>query len=164
MVGSPTSQKMSGGMMGLPTSMMEVGKGIVSNNDRFGDRLPMISEPSRKITLPAKSLMMISDEKSSDSSETSLDTQMSSGASMNTAVAVRYNDNMMSPVQRITLPPEPPVRSKKPNMTVLPEIVRNSAPQMQASASGSSVPSFSPSQSNDTRQLNFAVYGIEGMN
>ncbi len=164
MVGSPTSQKMSGGMMGLPTSMMEVGKGIVSNNDRFGDRLPMISEPSRKITLPAKSLMMISDEKSSDSSETSLDTQMSSGVSMNTAVAVRYNDNMMSPVQRITLPPEPPVRSKKPNMTVLPEIVRNSAPQMQASASGSSVPSFSPSQSNDTRQLNFAVYGIEGMN
>lgn len=164
MVGSPTSQKMSGGMMGLPTSMMEVGKGIVSNNDRFGDRLPMISEPSRKITLPAKSLMMISDEKSSDSSETSLDTQMSSGVSMNTAVAVRYNDNMMSPVQRVTLPPEPPVRSKKPNMTVLPEIVRNSAPQMQASASGSSVPSFSPSQSNDTRQLNFAVYGIEGMN
>ena len=155
MIGSPTSQKMSGGLVGSST------------NNRFGDRLPMSPEPSRKIALPAKALMMISDKKSSDSSETSLDTQMSSGVSMNTTTApaaVRYNDNMMSPVQRITLPPEPPVRSKKPNMTVLPEIVRNSAPQMQASSSNSSVPSFSPSQSNDTRQLNFAVYGIEGMN
>ena len=140
----------SGGLMGSPT------------NNRFGDKLPMSPEPSRKMTLPLKSLMMISDEKSSESS---LDTQMSSGVSMNTTAAtVRYTDNMMSPTQRITLPPEPPVRSKKPNMTVLPEIVRNSAPQMQASASSSSVPSFSPSQSNDTRQLNFAVYGIEGMN
>ena len=139
-----------GGLMGSPT------------NNRFGDKLPMSPEPSRKMTLPLKSLMMISDEKSSD---TSLDTQMSSGVSMNTTAAtVRYTDNMMSPTQRITLPPEPPVRSKKPNMTVLPEIVRNSAPQMQASSSNSSVPSFSPSQSNDTRQLNFAVYGIEGMN
>ena len=139
-----------GGLMGSPT------------NNRFGDKLPMSPEPSRKMTLPLKSLMMISDEKSSESS---LDTQMSSGVSMNTTAAtVRYTDNMMSPTQRITLPPEPPVRSKKPNMTVLPEIVRNSAPQMQASASSSSVPSFSPSQSNDTRQLNFAVYGIEGMN
>lgn len=165
LMGSSTSQQTSGGLMGLPTSIMEVGKGIVSDNDRFGDRLPMRPEPSRKMTLPAKALMMISDEKSSDSSESSLDTQMSSGVSMNTTAAtVRYTDNMMSPVQRITLPPEPPVRSKKPNMTVLPEIVRNSAPQMQASASNSSVPSFSPSQSNDTRQLNFAVYGIEGMN
>ena len=166
MVGSPTSQKMSGGLMGLPTSIMGVSKGDVSDNVRFDDRLPMSPEPSRKISLPAKALMMISDKKSSDSSETSLDTQMSSGVSMNTTApaAVRYNDNMMSPVQRITLPPEPPVRSKKPNMTVLPEIVRNSAPQMQASSSNSSVPSFSPSQSNDTRQLNFAVYGIEGMN
>ena len=110
-----------------------VGGAIEIYKDRFGDKLPMSPEPSRKMTLPAKDL-------------------------------VRYNDNMMSPTQRITLPPEPPVRSKKPNMTVLPEIVRNSAPQMQASASSSSVPSFSPSQSNDTRQLNFAVYGIEGMN
>ena len=167
MVGSPTSQQMSGGLMGLPTSIMGVSKGDVSDNVRFDDRLPMSPEPSRKIALPAKALMMISDKKSSDSSETSLDTQMSSGVSMNTTTApaaVRYNDNMMSPTQRITLPPEPPVRSKKPNMTVLPEIVRNSAPQMQASSSNSSVPSFSPSQSNDTRQLNFAVYGIEGMN
>jgi hypothetical protein len=139
-----------------------VGGAIEVYNDRFGDKLPMSPEPSRKMTLPLKSLMMISDEKSSESS---LDTQMSSGVSMNTTAAtVRYTDNMMSPTQRITLPPEPPVRSKKPNMTVLPEIVRNSAPQMQASASSSSVPSFSPSQSNDTRQLNFAVYGIEGMN
>ena len=149
--------------MGLPTSVMGVG-GLAGSqtNDRFGDKSPMSPEPSRKMTLPLKSLMMISDEKSSESS---LDTQMSSGVSMNTTAAtVRYTDNMMSPTQRITLPPEPPVRSKKPNMTVLPEIVRNSAPQMQASASSSSVPSFSPSQSNDTRQLNFAVYGIEGMN
>ena len=49
-------------------------------------------------------------------------------------------------------------------MTVLPEIVRNSGAEMQGSPSNSSVPSFSPSQSNDIRQLNFAVYGIEGMN
>ena len=163
MTGSPTLKQTSGGLMGLPTSIMGVG-GLAGSqtNDRFGDKLPMSPEPSRKMTLPLKSLMMISDEKSS---ETSLDTQMSSGVSMNTTAAtVRYTDNMMSPTQRITLPPEPPVRSKKPNMTVLPEIVRNSAPQMQASASSSSVPSFSPSQSNDTRQLNFAVYGIEGMN
>ena len=161
--GSPTLKQTSGGLMGLPTSVMGVG-GLTGSqtNDRFGDKLPMSPEPSRKMTLPLKSLMMISDEKSSESS---LDTQMSSGVSMNTTAAtVRYTDNMMSPTQRITLPPEPPVRSKKPNMTVLPEIVRNSAPQMQASASSSSVPSFSPSQSNDTRQLNFAVYGIEGMN
>ena len=161
--GSPTLKQTSGGLMGLPTSVMGVG-GLTGSqtNDRFGDKLPMSPEPSRKMTLPLKSLMMISDEKSSESS---LDTQMSSGVSMNTTAAtVRYTDNMMSPTQRITLPPEPPVRSKKPNMTVLPEIVRNSAPQMQASSSSSSVPSFSPSQSNDTRQLNFAVYGIEGMN
>jgi len=162
MVGSPTSQKMSGGMVGSPTSQKMSG-GLMgsSTNNRFGDELPMSPEPSRKMTLPLKSLMMISDEKSS---ETSLDTQVSPAVSMKTIGAVRYNDNMMSPTQRITLPPEPPVRSKKPNMTVLPEIVRNSGPQMQASSSNSSVPSFSPSQSNDTRQLNFAVYGIEGMN
>ena len=98
------------------------------------------------------------------SSETSSDTQMSAGVSMKSTSAVRYNDNMMSSTQRITLPPEPPVRSKKPNMTVLPEIVRNSGAEMQGSPSNSSVPSFSPSQSNDIRQLNFAVYGIEGMN
>ena len=47
---------------------------------------------SEKITLPLKSLMMISDEKSS---ETSSDTQMSAGVSMKSTSAVRYNDNMM---------------------------------------------------------------------
>ena len=141
---------MVGGLMGSST-----------NNNRFGNMLPMNPEPIRKITLPLKSLMMISDEKSS---ETSSDTQMSAGVSMKSTSAVRYNDNMMASTQRITLPPEPPVRSKKPNMTVLPEIVRNSGAEMQGSPSNSSVPSFSPSQSNDIRQLNFAVYGIEGMN
>ena len=41
-----------------------VGASIEIYNDRFGDKLPMSPEPSRKMTLPLKSLMMISDEKS----------------------------------------------------------------------------------------------------
>ena len=42
---------MVGGLMGSST-----------NNNRFGNMLPMNPEPIRKITLPLKSLMMISDE------------------------------------------------------------------------------------------------------
>ena len=72
---------MVGGLMGSST-----------NNNRFGNMLPMNPEPIRRITLPLKSLMMISDEKSS---ETSSDTQMSAGVSMKSTSAVRYNDNMM---------------------------------------------------------------------
>ena len=66
--------------------------------------------------------------------------------------------------QQMKAPPGPPERSMRPNVTMLPEIVRGAENQMMAPASNMSIPSFSASQSNSSRHLNFAVYGIEGMN
>jgi len=66
--------------------------------------------------------------------------------------------------QQMKAPPGPPVRSMRPNVTMLPEIVRGAESQMMEPASNMSIPSFSASQSNSSRDLNFAVYGIEGMN
>jgi len=173
MIGSPTSQKMSGGSFGFSAGAPGLSGG--------GGGLDALTEQAKVRTFRSSIFdptgikarraffndpnAYLSDEDFQNRGKFNNDFDPNPSRKINSPTnSVRYTDNMMSPTQRITLPPEPPVRSKKPNMTVLPEIVRNSAPQMQASASGSSVPSFSPSQSNDTRQLNFAVYGIEGMN
>ena len=66
--------------------------------------------------------------------------------------------------QQMKTPPGPPERSMAPNVTMLPEIVRGAESGMMQVASNMSIPSFSASQANSSRDLNFAVYGIEGMN
>lgn len=163
MSGSSTSRsKMSGGLMGSSTSMSKMVGGLMgssTSNDRFGDILPMDPEPTRKITLPSAVF-----SKTAMSSSAPAENAMTSSMPMATSGVVSYNNNMLSPTQRITLPPSPPVRSRKPNLTVLPEIVRNSGAEAEMTPASSTVDSFSPSQSNSVRMLNFAVYGIEGMN
>ena len=76
---------------------------------------------------------------------------------------VTYKNPKIAP-QQMKAPPGPPERSMRPNVTMLPEIVRGAEGQMVEPASNMSIPSFSASQSNSSRDLNFAVYGIEGMN
>ena len=76
---------------------------------------------------------------------------------------VTYRNPKIVP-QRMKTPPGPPERSMTPNMTMLPEIVSGSENEMMQAASNMNVSSFSASQSNSSRDLNFAVYGIEGIN
>ena len=139
---SPSMSKMIGGLMGSETSPPRMSS----------------SEPTTKITLPSAVF-----SKSAMSSSAPTETATTTSAPMASSSVVSYNNNMLSPTQRITLPPSPPVRSKKPNLTVLPEIVRNSGAGAEMTPANNTIDSFSPSQSNSTRTLNFAVYGIEGM-
>ena len=76
---------------------------------------------------------------------------------------VTYKNPKIIP-QQMKTPPGPPERSMAPNVTMLPEIVRGAESGMMQVASNMSIPSFSASQANSSRDLNFAVYGIEGMN
>ena len=76
---------------------------------------------------------------------------------------VTYKNPKIVP-QQMKTPPGPPERSMAPNVTMLPEIVRGAESGMMQVASNMSIPSFSASQANSSRDLNFAVYGIEGMN
>ena len=168
LVGSPTMSSPSGGLMGSSTAPNTSGglMGSLTAPNTSGGLMgsPTMSSPSggligSKPIRTTKNFMRVFDNKSSNAS---LNSEISSRVSINNN-RINYNNNMMSPVQKTILPPEPPVISKTTNMTMLPEIVRNSESKMQTSASSSSVSNFSPSQSNNTRQLNFAVYGIEGI-
>jgi len=151
---------MVGGLMGSSTSMSKMVGGLMgSSTNRDRDYMtPPNPEPTRKITLPSAVF-----SKSAMSSSAPTETAATTSAPMASSSVVSYNNNMLSPTQRITLPPSPPVRSKKPNLTVLPEIVRNSGAGAEMTPANNTIDSFSPSQSNSTRTLNFAVYGIEGM-
>ena len=156
--GSSTyTPRMVGGLMGSSTYTPRMVGGLMGSSTS-SPRMSS-SEPTTKITLPSAVF-----SKSVMSSSAPTETAATSSMSMATSSGVvNYNNNMLSSTQRVTLPPSPPVRSKKPNLTVLPEIVRNSGAGAEMTPANNTIDSFSPSQSNSTRTLNFAVYGIEGM-
>ena len=155
---------MVGGLKGLPTSAEMVGeslrskkmKPIVSDYGNVENTKQKIDPtPTRKIALPSAIF-------TKKDSKPEIPTPKSSAAP--TSATISYSNQMLSPTQKITLPPEPPVRSMKPNLTMLPEIVRKSGGQTQMSGpSEASIPSFSAVQRNDSRMLNLSVYGIEGI-
>lgn len=123
--------------------------------DRIMNSPEIMPTPTRKISLPSAIF-------TKKDSKPEIPTPKSSAAP--TSATISYSNQMLSPTQKITLPPEPPVRSMKPNLTMLPEIVRKSGGQTQMSGpSEASIPSFSAVQRNDSRMLNLAVYGIEGI-
>jgi len=140
--GSPTSKSSPGGLSGSPTSKSSPGglsgSGTSSNyikpSMEFGPSLMKAVAP----TASSKS-------------------QARTGGPR-----VTYkNPKIVS--QQMKAPPGPPERSMRSNVTMLPEIVRGAENQMMPPASNMSIPNFSASQSNSSRHLNFAVYGIEGM-
>ena len=123
--------------------------------DRIMNSPEIMPTPTRRIALPSAIF-------TKKDSKPEIPTPKSSAAP--TSATISYSNQMLSPTQKITLPPEPPVRSMKPNLTMLPEIVRKSGGQTQMSGpSEASIPSFSAVQRNDSRMLNLAVYGIEGI-
>ena len=75
---------------------------------------------------------------------------------------VTYSNSMLAPSQIRKTAPEPPSARSKVNVTTLPEITNSSGgvPQMAPSAD---TETFSAAQISDSRIVNFAVYGIEGM-
>lgn len=75
---------------------------------------------------------------------------------------VTYSNSMLAPSQIRKTAPEPPSARSKVNVTTLPEIT-NSSGGISQKASAATTPSFSAAQISDSRIVNFAVYGIEGM-
>ena len=184
LMGSSTSMSGTGGLMGSSTSMSSIGRlmGSSTSKNKSGKLAGSSTSNSSSGKLAGSSTSksnpggLSGSRTSSNYSESSArihpplmksaifaTSAASSGSQMRTGGPKMIHKNPKISPPQMKAPPGPPERSMRPNVTMLPEIVRGASEMVGGAAANMSVPRFSASQSNSSRDLNFAVYGIEGM-
>jgi len=155
LMGSSTSTSSYGGLMGSSTSTSRPGGllGSSTSTSRPGGLMGSSTSTSSPGGLMGPSLMKAVAPTAPTPSKTQ--------ARTNGPRVTYRNPKIVLPPTKA--PPGPPERSMRSNVTMLPEIVRGAESQMGGASSNVSIPSFSASQSNSSRELNLAVYGIEGI-